>query len=147
MLRLLDWNGLCVVVVVLHLNIQMTACCVFQFTVEPPLTDILYSGHLIIQDRKLWSEFEFALRVIQLSKMWTPRYSVKRTPRYSVKRTNFCGPASTWTVQNSLDDADAGRSLAQDCSAPLIDSPPDVNSDDNNTFTWATSNCSLNIKR
>ena len=24
-------------------------------TVEPPLTDILYSGHLIMQDKMLWS--------------------------------------------------------------------------------------------
>ena len=39
------------------------------------------------------------------------------------KVDEFCGPASTWTVQNSLDNADAGRLLAQDCLAPLIDSP------------------------
>ena len=31
--------------------------------------------------------------------------------------------ASTWTVQNSLDNADAGRPLAQDCPAQLVDSP------------------------
>ena len=36
------------------------------------------------------------------------------------KADRFCGPASTWTVQNSLDNADAGRPLAQDCPA---DSP------------------------
>ena len=29
---------------------------------------------------------------------------------------------ATWTVQNSLDSADAGMPLAQDCPAPLIDS-------------------------
>ena len=51
----------------------------------------------------------------QLSEMWTPRYSIKRT--------DFCGPARPWTVQNSLDNADAGRPLAQDCPAALIDSP------------------------
>ena len=39
------------------------------------------------------------------------------------KADRFCGPASTWTVQNSLDNADAGRPFAQDCLAPLIDLP------------------------
>ena len=39
------------------------------------------------------------------------------------KADSFCCPASTWTVQNSLDNADAGRSLTQDYPAPLIDSP------------------------
>ena len=39
------------------------------------------------------------------------------------KADRFCSPASTWTVQNSLDNADAGRPLTQDCPAPLIDSP------------------------
>ena len=38
------------------------------------------------------------------------------------KADRFCGPASTWTVQTSLDNADAGRPLAQDYPAPLIDS-------------------------
>ena len=46
-----------------------------------------------------------------------------RTPRYSIKADRFCGPTSTWTVQNSLNNADAGRPLAQDCLALLIDSP------------------------
>ena len=36
---------------------------------------------------------------------------------------NTDSPASTWTIQSSLDNADAGRPLAQDCPAPLIDSP------------------------
>ena len=39
------------------------------------------------------------------------------------KADRFCGPASTWTVQNLLDNADAGRPLTQDCPAPLVDSP------------------------
>ena len=39
---------------------------------EAPLTDILYSGHLIIQDKMLRSEMQ--------------------TPRYSVKRTDFVVP-------------------------------------------------------
>ena len=30
---------------------------------------------------------------------------------------------STWTVQNSLSNVDAGSPLTQDCPAPLIDSP------------------------
>ena len=38
------------------------------------------------------------------------------------KADRFCGPARTWTLQNSLDNADAGRPLAQDYPAPLIDS-------------------------
>ena len=53
----------------------------------------------------------------------TSQLSEMRTPRYSVKRTGFCSPASTWTVQNSLDNVGAGRPLAQDCPAPPIDSP------------------------
>ena len=39
------------------------------------------------------------------------------------KADRFCSPASTWTAQNSLDNVDAGRPLAQDYPAPLIDSP------------------------
>ena len=39
------------------------------------------------------------------------------------KADRFCGPASIWTIQNSLDNVDTGRPLAQDCRAPLIDSP------------------------
>ena len=46
-----------------------------------------------------------------------------RTPHHSIKWTDFCGPTSTWTVQNSLDNVDAGMPLAQDCPAPLVDSP------------------------
>ena len=38
------------------------------------------------------------------------------------KVDRFFGPSSTWTVQISLDDADAGMPLAQDCPAPLVDS-------------------------
>ena len=60
---------------------------------------------------------EFALRVILHS---SPKCGELG---YSIKRTNFCGPASTWTVQNSLNNADAGRPLAQDCPALLVDSP------------------------
>ena len=37
------------------------------------------------------------------------------------KADKFCGPANTWIVQNN---ADAGRPLAQDCPALLVDSPP-----------------------
>ena len=39
------------------------------------------------------------------------------------KADKFCGPAGTWTIQNSLDNADASRPLTQDCPALLIDSP------------------------
>ena len=38
------------------------------------------------------------------------------------KADRFCGPASTWTVQKSLDNVHVGRSLTQDCPASLIDS-------------------------
>ena len=43
-----------------------------------------------------------------------------QTPHYSVKRTDFAVPVvHTWTVQSSLDNVDAGRTLAQDCLVPL----------------------------
>ena len=48
----------------------------------------------------------------------TLQLSEMRTPHYSVKRIDFAVPL----VQNSLDNADAGRPLAQDCPAPLVDS-------------------------
>ena len=38
------------------------------------------------------------------------------------KVDRFCGPASTYTVQNLVHIADAGRTLTQDCPAPPIDS-------------------------
>ena len=38
------------------------------------------------------------------------------------KADRFFGRSSTWTVQNSLDNADTGMPLTQDCPAPLIDS-------------------------
>ena len=38
------------------------------------------------------------------------------------KADRFFSPTSTWTVQNSQDNADTGRPLMQDCLAPLIDS-------------------------
>ena len=56
--------------------------------------------------------------------LWNLHYSTAfRNTDTSLFRKvgRFCGPASTWTVQNSLDNADAGRRLA-DCPAPLIDS-------------------------
>ena len=43
------------------------------------------------------------------------------TPHYSIKQTDFFVSSSTWTVQNSLSNADAGMPLTQDCPAPLID--------------------------
>ena len=43
-----------------------------------------------------------------------------QTPHYSVKRTDFAVPVvHTWTVQSTLDNVDAGRTLAQDCLVPL----------------------------
>ena len=44
-----------------------------------------------------------------------------QTPRYSVKWTVF-GSSSTWTVQNSLDNADACKPLTQDCPPSLVKS-------------------------
>ena len=79
---------------------------------EPPLTDILYSRHLIIHDKMLQS----GLNLHYFTALQNADTSLFR------KADRFCGPASTWTVQNSLDNADAGRPLAQDCPVPLIDS-------------------------
>ena len=36
------------------------------------------------------------------------------------KADRFCGLASTWTVENSLDNVNTGRLLAQDCLPPLM---------------------------
>ena len=44
-----------------------------------------------------------------------------RTLLLFCKAESFFGPTSTWTVQNSLDNVDAGRCLTQDCPALLID--------------------------
>ena len=38
------------------------------------------------------------------------------------KADGFCGPSSTWIMQNALDNVDTGMPLAQDCLAPLIHS-------------------------
>ena len=77
--------------------------------------DILYSGHLIIQDKMLRSglNLHYAYYLIALRNADTSLFC---------KADRFCGSASTWTVQNSLDNADAGKPLAQDCPAPLVDS-------------------------
>ena len=38
-----------------------------------------------------------------------------QTPRYSIEQTDFAVPlVPAWTVQNSLDNVDAGRCPAQD---------------------------------
>ena len=78
--------------------------------------DILYSGHLIIQDKMLQSglNLHFTLNFTALQNADTSLFR---------KVDRFCGLAGTWTVQNSLNNADAGRSLAQDCPALLISSP------------------------
>ena len=89
---------------------SMSKRCMKQCTVEPPLTDILYSGHLTYTGQNVAVRIDFtALRNADTSLFR--------------KADRFCSPASAWTVQNSLDNADAGRPLAQDCPAPLIDSP------------------------
>ena len=84
------------------------------YTVELP-KDILYNGHLIMQDTMLWSG-------LNLPYVWY--FTALRNEDTSLfcKADRFCSPASTWTVQNPLNNADAGRPLAQDCLAPLIDS-------------------------
>ena len=49
------------------LEIIATICVIVtycQCTVEPPLTDILYSGHLIITGQTVAVRIEFTLRVI-----------------------------------------------------------------------------------
>ena len=53
----------------------------------------------------------------------------------------FCCPASTWTVQKSLNNPDAGRPLAQGCPALLIDSPTGhcTNTGTNSFSLWLSS--------
>ena len=56
-----------------------------------------------------------------------PAYAATSTPPSADtslfrKADRFFGPSSSWTVQNSLYNADAGMPLAQDCPAELIDS-------------------------
>ena len=53
---------------------------------------------------------KFALRVILIALRNADASLFRKADR-------FCGPASNWTVQNSLDNADAGRPLTQDCPA------------------------------
>ena len=57
-----------------------------------------------------------------------------QTTRYSVKQTDFVVPLVHGLYK--LDNADAGRPLAQDCPAPLIDSPT---GDYTNTGTHSSS--------
>ena len=61
-------------------------------------------------------QIELALHVI----LWALRNS-DTSLFYEVD--SFCSPASTSSVQDSLNNVKAGRLLAQDCPAPLIDSP------------------------
>ena len=84
-----------------------------HYSGTPPLTDILYSGHLVIQDKMLRS----GLNLRHFTALQNPETSLFR------KADRFCGPTSTWTVQNPLDNADAGRPLAKDCPVPQVESP------------------------
>ena len=59
-----------------------------------------------------------------------------RTPRYSVKQDKLFGPSIIWTVQNSLNNVDAGMCLSQNCLAPLIDL---TTGHYNSTGTYSTS--------
>ena len=52
---------------------------------EPPLTDIFYSGHLIIEDKLLQPE-------LNLHYVYTLKLSELRTPCYSVKWTDLVVP-------------------------------------------------------
>ena len=89
----------------------MAAKIVANLEATPP-----EKGHLIIQDKM--SRSGLNLHYVQY-------FTALRNADTSLFRKvdRFCSPASTWTVQNSLDNVDAGRPLAQDCPAPLIDSP------------------------
>ena len=53
----------------------------------------------------------------------TLQLSKVQTLHYSVKRTDFAVLLIPGLYKNSLNNADAGRPLTQDCPAPLIDSP------------------------
>ena len=99
-----------------HTHSHETYDCIYVcvgYTVEPPLTNILYSGHLIIQDKMLQSGLNLHYTLITLRNADTSLFR---------KADKFCGPGSTWTVQNLLNNVDAGRTLAQDCPTPLVDS-------------------------
>ena len=84
----------------------VTPPVVLLTTVEPSLMDILYSGHLTIQDKMSQS---------RLNLHYTKYFTAFRNANASLFRKvdRFCSPASIWTVQNSLNNADAGRPLAQ----------------------------------
>ena len=86
----------------------------FLCTVEPPLTDILYSTSLYMYKTKCCSPDWICImhNTLQPSEM--------QTPHYSIKRTDFVIPLVPGLYKVH---ADAGRPLAQDCSALLIDSP------------------------
>ena len=83
--------------------------------VKLPLMDILYSGYISLHRTKC-RKIEFALCVILFSSPKSEHLAILYSGQI------FAVP-STWTVQNSLSNADAGRSLTQYCPAPLIDSP------------------------
>ena len=55
-----------------------------------------------------------------------------RNPLYFVKQT---GSTSTWTVQNSLDNADTYMPLTQDYPLSLIDSTGHCNSNDKHSIS------------
>ena len=79
------------------------------------------NGHSLYQTphytgQNLTVQIELALHVI----LWALRNS-DTSLFYEVD--SFCSPASTSSVQDSLNNVKAGRLLAQDCPAPLIDSP------------------------
>ena len=78
--------------------------------VTPPVvlltTDILYSGHLTIQDKMSRSKLN-----LHYAKYFTALQNVDTSLFRKVDR--FCSPPSIWTVQNSLNNADTGRPLAQ----------------------------------
>ena len=67
--------------------------------------DIFYSG----TGQNVAVRIELALRVVLRNADTSLFHKVDR----------FCGPAGTWTVQNSLNSADTARLLAQDCPALL----------------------------
>ena len=79
------------------------------YTVELPLTDTSLNRYLPIAATLLMWPFDMVPIEAPLNTI------LKNTPKckhYSIKWTDFCGPSSTWTVQNSLDNADGGMCLS-----------------------------------
>ena len=80
-------------------------------TVEPPLTDTPNSGHLAYE--ATWCCSGWSVVNTILPNAYTLLFC---------KVDSLFGPSSTWTIQNSFDNVDAGMPLTQDCPPLPIES-------------------------